>query len=148
MATSFSGGRSRSTRIEPPTMDKQLVDFITCGCESSASFLWQYLNVNFNGKWPWKLSSHLFGTIMRNWSQINVLTSSLIRFHENNSTLSINFIYSFYIIPSDDLFIIYVQQHGRSYKKTRVTVSWQLIVLNASMMVIMSMMYFTIKWDI
>jgi hypothetical protein len=25
MATSFSGGRSRSTRIEPPTMGKQLV---------------------------------------------------------------------------------------------------------------------------
>ena len=36
MATSFSGGRSRSTRREPPTMGKQLVNFITCGCESSA----------------------------------------------------------------------------------------------------------------
>ena len=32
MATSFSGGRSRSTRREPPTMGKQLVNFITCGC--------------------------------------------------------------------------------------------------------------------
>ena len=30
MVTSFSGGRSRSTRGEPPTMDKQLVSFITC----------------------------------------------------------------------------------------------------------------------
>jgi hypothetical protein len=30
MATSFSGGRSRG---EPPTMGKQLVNFITCGCE-------------------------------------------------------------------------------------------------------------------
>ena len=39
MATSFSGGRSRSTRREPPTMDKQLVIFITCGCESSDPFL-------------------------------------------------------------------------------------------------------------
>jgi hypothetical protein len=39
MATSFSGGRSRSTRREPPTMGKQLVNFITCGCESSAPFL-------------------------------------------------------------------------------------------------------------
>ena len=29
MATSFSGGRSRSTRREPPTMGKQLVNFIT-----------------------------------------------------------------------------------------------------------------------
>ena len=31
MATSFSGGRSWSTRREPPTMGKQLVNFITCG---------------------------------------------------------------------------------------------------------------------
>jgi hypothetical protein len=36
MATSFSGGRSWK---EPPTMGKQLVNFITCGCESSAPFL-------------------------------------------------------------------------------------------------------------
>jgi hypothetical protein len=36
MATSFSGGRSRR---EPPTMGKQLVSLITCGCESSAPFL-------------------------------------------------------------------------------------------------------------
>ena len=35
MATSFSDGRSRR---EPPTMGKQLVSFITCGCESSAPF--------------------------------------------------------------------------------------------------------------
>jgi hypothetical protein len=33
MATSFSGGGSRR---EPPSMGKQLVNFITCGCESSA----------------------------------------------------------------------------------------------------------------
>ena len=39
MATSFSGGRSWSTRREPPTISKQLVNFITCGCESSAPFL-------------------------------------------------------------------------------------------------------------
>ena len=38
MATSFSGGRSRSTQREPPIMAKQLVNFITCGCESSAFF--------------------------------------------------------------------------------------------------------------
>jgi hypothetical protein len=31
MATSFSGGRSRSTRRELLTMGKQLVNFITCG---------------------------------------------------------------------------------------------------------------------
>ena len=29
----------RSTRRGPPTLDKQLVNFITCGCESSAPFL-------------------------------------------------------------------------------------------------------------
>jgi hypothetical protein len=38
MATSFSGGRSRSVRREPPTMGKQLVNFIICGLESSAPF--------------------------------------------------------------------------------------------------------------
>ena len=38
LATRFSGGRSRSTQREPPTMGKQLVNFITCGCESSAPF--------------------------------------------------------------------------------------------------------------
>jgi len=38
MATSFSGGRSRNTRRELLTMGKQLVNFITCGCESSALF--------------------------------------------------------------------------------------------------------------
>jgi hypothetical protein len=38
-ATSFSGG---STQREPPTMDKYLVNFITCGCESSAPFFVTY----------------------------------------------------------------------------------------------------------
>ena len=37
-ATSFSGGGSWSTRREPPTLGKQLVNFITCSCESSAPF--------------------------------------------------------------------------------------------------------------
>ena len=36
MATSFNGERNRR---EPPTMGKQVVNFITCGCESSAPFL-------------------------------------------------------------------------------------------------------------
>jgi hypothetical protein len=39
MATSFSGGRSRSIRRESPTMCKQLVNFITYGSDSSAPFL-------------------------------------------------------------------------------------------------------------
>jgi hypothetical protein len=38
MATSFSGGGSRSTRREPPTMGRQLLNFITCDCKSSAPF--------------------------------------------------------------------------------------------------------------
>ena len=38
MATSFSSGRSRRTRRESPILGKQLVNFITCGCESSAPF--------------------------------------------------------------------------------------------------------------
>jgi hypothetical protein len=36
MATSFSDGGSQR---EPLTLGKQLVSFITCGCESSAPFL-------------------------------------------------------------------------------------------------------------
>jgi hypothetical protein len=38
MVTSFSGGGNRSTQREPLTMGKQLLNFITCGCESSAPF--------------------------------------------------------------------------------------------------------------
>ena len=38
MAISFSGAGSWITRREPLTMGKQLVNFITCGCESSAPF--------------------------------------------------------------------------------------------------------------
>jgi hypothetical protein len=43
VATSFSGGESRSTRREPPNMGKQLVNFITCGCKSSAAFFLIYI---------------------------------------------------------------------------------------------------------
>jgi len=34
-----------STRSEPPTMGKQLVNFITCGCESSAEI--SYLIISY-----------------------------------------------------------------------------------------------------
>jgi len=37
MATSFSGGRRRSTWRQPPTMGKELVNFITCGCKKKIS---------------------------------------------------------------------------------------------------------------
>jgi hypothetical protein len=42
MATSFNGGRSRSTRIGSPTMGKQRISIIICGCESSAPFFVNY----------------------------------------------------------------------------------------------------------
>jgi hypothetical protein len=35
---SFSGGGSRSTWRESPTMGKQLVNLITCDCKSSALY--------------------------------------------------------------------------------------------------------------
>jgi hypothetical protein len=50
MASSFSGGGSRNTRREPPTMGKQLVNFITCGCESSTPFFVIYKAVG--DTWP------------------------------------------------------------------------------------------------
>ena len=34
----LNGGGSRNTRREPPTMGKQMVNFITCDCESRAPF--------------------------------------------------------------------------------------------------------------
>jgi hypothetical protein len=34
----FNATFSNISRREPPTMGKQLVNFITCGCESSAPF--------------------------------------------------------------------------------------------------------------
>jgi hypothetical protein len=43
MATSFSGGGSWR---EPPTLGKQLVNFITWGCESSAPFFVPYLGLH------------------------------------------------------------------------------------------------------
>jgi hypothetical protein len=39
MATSFSGGKSRSTWRETLTIGKQLVTFITCACESIADVI-------------------------------------------------------------------------------------------------------------
>jgi len=53
MATRFSGGRSRSTRGEPPNMSKQLVNFITCGCEASAPFFVIYKAVRKRTPYWW-----------------------------------------------------------------------------------------------
>ena len=37
--------RSRGNRRESPTLDKQLVNFMTCGCDSSAPFFVIYKTV-------------------------------------------------------------------------------------------------------
>jgi hypothetical protein len=47
MTTRFSGGGSRR---EPPTMGKQLVNFITCGCESQDIFSMKSADKNENKK--------------------------------------------------------------------------------------------------
>jgi len=60
MATSFSGGRNRSTRREPQTIGKQLVNFITCGCESSALFIVIYITWKRRDKIQ-SLILHLYG---------------------------------------------------------------------------------------
>jgi hypothetical protein len=49
MAASFYDVGSQSTQREPQTMGKQLVNFIICGCELSASFFVLY--------WSWKTHS-------------------------------------------------------------------------------------------
>ena len=51
MAASFSDG---STRREPLTMGKQLVNFITCGCESSAPFLYVVFRQAVLCDWVWR----------------------------------------------------------------------------------------------
>jgi hypothetical protein len=73
MATSFSGGRSRNTRREPPTMGKQLVSFITCGYESSALFSVIY-----------KAGSEK----ERVWGNANAEQHDLTRFHRISPFLS------------------------------------------------------------
>ena len=51
MATSFSDGGSRR---ELPTMGRQLVKLITCGCESSAPFFVIYKNVRESTPYWWQ----------------------------------------------------------------------------------------------
>ena len=80
MAASFSGGRSRSTRREPPTMGKQLVNFITCGCESSLITKKEFLRSTVVGstwcywsKLQWNLSwgkSRVLYKLSFKWSTI------------------------------------------------------------------------------
>ena len=50
MATSFSGGRSRR---EQQTMGKQLVNFITCDCDSSAPFFVIYKAERIGARLVW-----------------------------------------------------------------------------------------------
>jgi hypothetical protein len=54
MATSFNNGGSRTPRREPPTMVKQLVNFITSDCKSSASYFVIYkagVRLECGGSW-------------------------------------------------------------------------------------------------
>ena len=67
MATSFSGGGSRSTRREPPTMGNQLVNFITCDCESSAPFLAHLAKGHVS------FCHHLASVVRRKLSHLNLL---------------------------------------------------------------------------
>ena len=67
MADSFSGGGSRSTRREPPTMDKQLVNFITCDCESNAHFLAHLAKDHVS------FCHHLASVVRRKLSHLNLL---------------------------------------------------------------------------
>jgi hypothetical protein len=66
--TSFSGGRSRR---EPLTMGKQLVNFITCGCKSSAPF--------FSSPGPKGHVSfcHHFASVVVHVCKLYILSSSL-----------------------------------------------------------------------
>ena len=67
MATSFSGGGRRSTRREPLTMGKQLVNFITCDCESSAPFLAHLAKDHVS------FCHHLASVVRRKLSNLNLL---------------------------------------------------------------------------
>ena len=67
MATIFSGGGSRSTRREPPAMVKQLVNFITCDCESSAPFLAHLTKHHV------RFCHHLASVVRRKLSHLNLL---------------------------------------------------------------------------
>jgi hypothetical protein len=53
---------------EPPTMSKQLVNFITCGCESSAPF--------FNNVWKSLPSSSTINIVSNYSTDQNVVTPS------------------------------------------------------------------------
>ena len=71
MATSFSGGRSRSTQREPPTMGKQLVNFVTCGCESSAPFFNSPGHVSYCHRFS-SVNISYFNLLFRNhWANCN-----------------------------------------------------------------------------
>jgi len=55
MATSFSGGKSWSTRREPPTMGKKPINVVTGGCDSSAPFF----AINKAGREPTRIGDRL-----------------------------------------------------------------------------------------
>jgi hypothetical protein len=92
MTTSFSGRRSRSTRKEPPTIGKQLVNFITWGCESSAPFCNLYIIWSFVNKCGLQII-FFQETIVPFFNQQNnkllskIIIKTLIRIWNNTTTL-------------------------------------------------------------
>jgi hypothetical protein len=79
MATSFSGGGSQSTWRESPTMSKQLVSFITCGCESSAPFFVIY-------KDGWEPTPYWQGDLIQVWLCWKYYIWSAFKFKNNFHT--------------------------------------------------------------
>jgi hypothetical protein len=95
MATSFSGGRSRSTRREPPTMGKQLVNIITCDCESSAPLFVTYKAGHF---WEEERDCDnekrsIFVVILDKYSRTDVYSEKEVKWNIRISTLEDDSLY-------------------------------------------------------
>ena len=118
MATSFSGGGSRSTRREPPTLGKQLVNFITCGCESSAPLFVIYKAVSQLK--PWLVTPtntwHLLFNVL-----VSLIYCSLISTERSRSWVTTNFksvqIYTVSTVVFWPDIDIYIKQNVRTIQR-------------------------------
>ena len=84
MATNFSGGGSRSTQREPPTMDKQLVSFITSDCQSSARFSAHLTKGHVS------FCDHLASVVRRKLSHLNLLRNHRANYNQTLVDLSLD----------------------------------------------------------
>ena len=101
MATSFSGGGSQSTRREPPTMGKQLVNFITCVASRAHPLFVVYKA---------RARAHTHTLVCPIWSAADILHTHT-RWCARYGPRLISYIYSFVetmILPAD------IQQYLRS----------------------------------